>query len=37
MCPHAEPEVHTLGSRTVIACADCLVILDRDVLTFVKD
>lgn len=36
MCLHTYPEVHVVGDRTVIACADCLTVLDHDIPTFVK-
>ena len=35
-CPHTYPEIHIVGTNTVIACSECLVVLEHDIPTFTK-
>ena len=35
-CPHPHPELHSVGDSVVIACGQCLVVLDRDLPMFLK-
>ncbi len=36
MCPHTYIEIHVIGNQTLLACADCLVVLEHDIPAFVK-
>ena len=35
-CLHRFPELHIIGESTVIACGECLVVLESDAMVFEK-